>query len=1267
MRIVIDMQGAQTDSRFRGIGRYSLSFAKAVVIAAKHHDVFLVMNGLFSETLQPLRKAFEGLLPAQNMLVWEVPGPLGVVHASHQPFYDMAKHVRHAFIANLKPDVVHLTSLFEGYVDNAVAEIAFMGPQVLNSVAFYDLIPFVNKQQYLDPNPKYAKYYLEKIEQLKRADVCLAISAFSAQEAESLLPELKGHVVNVSTAIDAHFVQVQLEAHAVKALHQKFGIQRQFILYTGGADERKNLPRLIQAFAVLPAAIRDLSQLVFAGRLADHFIGQLLAEATRQGLRTDELIFTGYISDEELIQLYNTCHCFVFPSWQEGFGLPALEAMACGAATLTSNTSSLPEVVGFEPAMFNPFSVLDITQRIGQVFADADFRQNLIAHGLSRAKLFTWEDVAQRALASWESQVATRSNSLQQQSLQLLQQGSKPKPKPKLALVSPWPPTPSGIADYSATLVAYLSKHYDIDLVSNDAVELESSDLVIRNQAWLQENAHLYDRVLYQLGNSPVHSAALTLLRQVPGVVMLHDFYLSGLKSWCQMHNDQADVWTRALYQSHGYAALKAWHLNAHSAMQNFPVNLEELQHAKAVLVHSNYAKNLAVQWYGPQWSNNIDVLPLLRELPPPQSKEQARQALGIAPDVFLICSFGFIDQAKQSQRVFEAWAQSELSALDHCMLVFVGQNEGGLYGEQLIHSIESSSCGHRVHITGYLDATAYQQYLAAADMAVQLRVNARGETSAAALDCVAHGIPLIVNANGSMAELPEAPVWKLDDHFKIEQLTQALQTLYADKARRQHMSAAGVSFIRDIHHPAACALAYFNAIEACYAGHERNADDITSLVSCLLPQRTQETMVMRWAESISLNFPAKRAQPRLFLDVTGTYSTQRQTGIERVALALVKGFTSRSFDSFRAEPVHLSFKGERWHARYARQFTLAQLAIPGVHFEEDVVEPQAGDFYITLDLASAQVVQASQAGLFKRYQQRGVKMYAVVFDLLPVSLPEVFPSGARQMHTDWLMAINQLDGVLCISKAVQAEFVAWQQAHPTKLAAHNACQAMAFELGADLSAASFSNGVHAPAEEQAPDGAQALRVASGRNFLSVGTLEPRKNHLQALEAFELLWAQGVDVNWWVVGREGWTGLPPSERSAISSLSAKIKSHPELNQRLFWVEDASDERLRQMYASADCLLVTSMGEGLGLPLLEAAHHGLPLLLRDLPVFREVAGSHAHYFRAATPQQLAQSVQDWLVLEPSEVPNSAHIKARTWQESVDQLAGLIQQQQASPSR
>jgi len=92
MRIVIDMQGAQTESRFRGIGRYTLAFAKAVVQNAQQHQVFLVLNGLFTESIEPIRTAFQDLLPPTQILVWEVPAPLGTSNPKNQMAYEMAKH-----------------------------------------------------------------------------------------------------------------------------------------------------------------------------------------------------------------------------------------------------------------------------------------------------------------------------------------------------------------------------------------------------------------------------------------------------------------------------------------------------------------------------------------------------------------------------------------------------------------------------------------------------------------------------------------------------------------------------------------------------------------------------------------------------------------------------------------------------------------------------------------------------------------------------------------------------------------------------------------------------------------------------------------------------------------------------------------------------------------------------------------------------------------------------------------------------------------------
>jgi glycosyltransferase involved in cell wall biosynthesis len=157
-----------------------------------------------------------------------------------------------------------------------------------------------------------------------------------------------------------------------------------------------------------------------------------------------------------------------------------------------------------------------------------------------------------------------------------------------------------------------------------------------------------------------------------------------------------------------------------------------------------------------------------------------------------------------------------------------------------------------------------------------------------------------------------------------------------------------------------------------------------------------------------------------------------------------------------------------------------------------------------------------------------------------------------------------------------------------------------------------------------------------------VGTLEPRKGHRQTLAAFELLWAQQIDVNLVFVGKKGWM---------VDDLAALINNHAELGKRLFWLDGISDEYLGHIYAASTCLLSASEGEGFGLPLIEAAKQHIPVLARDLPVFREVAGDHAFYFKGFEAQDLADSVLRWVSLNQSgKAPNSKHIPILTWAQS-----------------
>lgn len=408
MRIVIDMQGAQTESRYRGVGRYTMSFARAVVRNRGEHEIILALNGLFPKTVERIREAFSGLLPPESIRVWNMPGPVRVNVPGNDTRRELAELVREAFLLGLQPDLIHVGSLFEGHVDDAVTSIDRLGDGVPVSLSLHDLIPLVNADRYLQPDPNYADYYHQKIRYLQRATICLANSESTRQEGLCNLRLKPSRIVNVSTAIDPHFRPLPLEERDENGLRARLRLRRPFILYTGGSDERKNLPRLFRAFAMLPASVRSHYALVLAGKVSQGERDQLARHAVEAHLGPEDVLFTGYVSDEELVHLYNLCALFVFPSWHEGFGLPPLEAMACGAPVIAANRTSLPEVIGLPEALFDPFDVRSIADKMLAALEDREFRSTLREHGLHQSQRFSWDTTAMKALGEWERLVPTR-------------------------------------------------------------------------------------------------------------------------------------------------------------------------------------------------------------------------------------------------------------------------------------------------------------------------------------------------------------------------------------------------------------------------------------------------------------------------------------------------------------------------------------------------------------------------------------------------------------------------------------------------------------------------------------------------------------------------------------------------------------------------------------------------------------------------------------------------------------------------------------------
>jgi glycosyltransferase involved in cell wall biosynthesis len=192
------------------------------------------------------------------------------------------------------------------------------------------------------------------------------------------------------------------EPDTLAAVRAKYHLPERFILFVGTIEPRKNLVTLLEAFAALRSGGRHPGLgLVIAGGKG-WLYGEFFERLRTLGLEKT-VILTGYVPEADLPALLNSAEVFAFPSSFEGFGLPPLEAMACGVPVVCSNATSLPEVVGEAGLLVPPDDAASWTEALGRLLDDAELRGELRARGLARARLYTWEAAAQKTLAVYEA------------------------------------------------------------------------------------------------------------------------------------------------------------------------------------------------------------------------------------------------------------------------------------------------------------------------------------------------------------------------------------------------------------------------------------------------------------------------------------------------------------------------------------------------------------------------------------------------------------------------------------------------------------------------------------------------------------------------------------------------------------------------------------------------------------------------------------------------------------------------------------------------
>ena len=751
-------------SKNRGIGNYAFGLFKTLIKSDKenHYYMFNVMD----------KFSWKSFINAEN--ITEDYYFLGKDQfLAHEPYKDLFGKIIQNFIKKYKIDVFIITSPFDGHVLPYKQEW-FNGIKVVAIV--YDIIPFVMKKHYLADQNSY-KWYMSCVDMLRWCDRLLVISNSVKNDLIRYLNFNADKINVIWGAINEHFQELDITSDVQKQIYAKFGIHGKYIMCTGGDDERKNISGLIRSYGRLPQNVKEEYQLVIVCKLSQLSIEKyhnLAIECNAE----NQIVFTNYVSDEELVCLYNLASLMVFPSKYEGFGLPIVEAFACNVPVVTSNNSSLVEIAGDAAILVDPFSEDDVTRGILKALTDCNL-EDLKVKGKDRLNFFQWENVAQ-----WMLQSIYSIN---------MRTAKKETDRKKIAFFTPLPPVESGISDYSVDIVREISKYFDIDIFIDDGYEVSCvfPDAVkIFNHRKYKFHQPYY-RTIYQVGNSSYHAYMLPYISKDNGIVVLHDYNLHGLLHYISMSKSNYNMYKKFLLEDYDKGTVETYIAKyktgeVHPQIYEMPLNGAITNYSTQIIVHSEWA---AEQLLRKKIEYKVSVIPhyvIIKNIP---NANIAKQELGLSNDNILIGMFGYIHETKRIFPILHAF--KELRKHENVRLVCVGKLAKELETE-FNEFITSNHLTDFITVTGYIDLDTFQKYIDAVDICLNLRYPYNGETSGSLMRILSKGKAVIVNDIGSFSEIPDNACIKLPNakslslNCEAENIYAALKKLIQNSEYRQ-------------------------------------------------------------------------------------------------------------------------------------------------------------------------------------------------------------------------------------------------------------------------------------------------------------------------------------------------------------------------------------------------------------------------------------------------------------------------------------------------
>lgn len=389
----------------------------------------------------------------------------------------------------------------------------------------------------------------------------------------------------------------------------------------------------------------------------------------------------------------------------------------------------------------------------------------------------------------------------------------------------------------------------------------------------------------------------------------------------------------------------------------------------------------------------------------------------------------------------------------------------------------------------------------------------------------------------------------------------------------------------------------------------------------------------------------------KLYIDISTLRKEDYATGIQRAVRAILSQFISNPKIGYQVIPVYLDIDEDKLVYRVDKIYVKKPNYEPSYLVNKEIINPIKNDIFLGLDLEQVGAVKAEKSGLYQQWKKDGVEISFIVYDLLPILKNDLVPQGVEILHEKWLKSILKISTkLISISHTVQNELQKWIEENALETTA----ELSYFHLGADIVSSLPTLGF--------PSGYKGVleKINNKITFLIVSTVEPRKGHAQILHAFENLWHQKFDINLVFVGREGWHMYEEKDRKNLPELVRYIRKYRELNKNFFWLESISDEYLEVIYKASNCYINASEGEGFGLPIIEAAKHNLPLILRDIPIFHEVADKHAFYFENTNDYlEISNKIRTWIKLyQENQHPKSYNLAWLTWENSANELLNIL---------